>query len=209
MPTVPGLAGGALAPLSAASFTKGRVWNSSADLGAGSRRSRSLKGLYSSLHVSGDVIRKPGRWHLLIGELSTAPKMEEEISGEASRVFSYHGGEVDASVDFEGHGCLAMYNFDGSGRRELVKRNSKFHGVVSIPGPGLIAVQPDVDPYWGPLRPWRISLRWVQGDGFLLGPRSGHSGCRNAPLPVGGYGDVSMVRKSQGSLPARGGCVAY
>jgi hypothetical protein len=115
--------------------------------------------LYSSLHISGDVTHKPGKWNLLIGELSTAPKMEEEISGEASRVFSYDGGEVDASVDFEGHGCLAMYDFDGSRRRELVKRDSKFYGVVSIPGPGLIAVQSFVNPYWGSLRPWRISLR--------------------------------------------------
>ncbi|MEV5535006.1 hypothetical protein [Streptomyces prunicolor] len=133
------------------------------DLGSsGWGRNRShiiVPALYSSLQVSGDVIRKPGKWNLLIGELSTAPKLDGEISGEASRVFSYHGGEVDASVDFGGHGCLAMYNFDGSRRRELVKRNSKFHGVVSIPGPGLIAIQSGVGGrHWGSLPPWRISL---------------------------------------------------
>jgi len=113
---------------------------------------------YSSLHISGDVTRKPGKWNLSITKLSTAPKLEDEISGEASRVFSCHGGEADASVDFEGQGCLAMYNFDGSGRRELVQRDSKFHGVVSIPGPGLIAVQSGVGRHWGSLPPWRISL---------------------------------------------------
>jgi hypothetical protein len=115
--------------------------------------------LYSSLHISGSVIHKPGKWNVSIGELSTAPKMESETSGEASRVFSYHGGKVDATVEFDGRGCLAIYNFAGTGRRELVSRDTKFRGVVSIPGPGLIAVQSAVEPYWHSLPAWNISLR--------------------------------------------------
>ncbi|WP_446040243.1 hypothetical protein [Streptomyces sp. SID1121] len=115
---------------------------------------------YSSLHITGDPTRKPGKWNLLISEPSAAPEIGIEAAGVgASRVFAYHGGPVQASVEFESQGCLAFYSFDGTQRRELLSRDTKFQGSVKIPGPGLIAVQSPVAPHWGSIPPWRITLQ--------------------------------------------------
>ncbi|MEV7197193.1 hypothetical protein AB0N81_36105 [Streptomyces sp. NPDC093510] len=115
---------------------------------------------YSRLAIT-NGIHNPKRWNISIGELSTAPGIQTENSGTASRVYAYHGDETEAKVEFEGHGAVWFYSFQWSDGRELISHTDKFRGAIVIPGPGLIAVGSGNtgEPGWGTLPPWKMTLR--------------------------------------------------
>ncbi|MFE6165589.1 hypothetical protein ACFQ7F_42560 [Streptomyces sp. NPDC056486] len=115
---------------------------------------------YSRLAISNGG-HKPGRWNISLGELSTAPKLTDETSGSASRVYAYHGGEAEAEVDFEGHGAVWFYNFQWTGKRELISHSDKFRSTITLPGPGLVAVGCGHlgEPGWGTMPTWKVRLR--------------------------------------------------
>ncbi|MEU1025975.1 hypothetical protein ABZ366_28635 [Streptomyces sp. NPDC005904] len=115
---------------------------------------------YHRLAIS-DGVHRPGRWHISLGELSDAPPLAPENAGNTSRVYAHHGEKTEADVDFEGHGSVWFYDFQGRGERKLIEHTGKFRGTIVIPGPGLVAVGGGHGGAlrWGSLPPWKVTLR--------------------------------------------------
>ncbi|MEU5896651.1 MULTISPECIES: hypothetical protein [unclassified Streptomyces] len=106
-------------------------------------------------------VNKPGRWNIALGEPSDAPDLTTETSGNTSRVYAYHGAKTHAEVDFEGHGSVWLYDFQGGKEQKLIEHGAKFRGTIVIPGPGLVAVAGGHGGAlrWGSLPDWRMTLR--------------------------------------------------
>ncbi|MFF3643082.1 hypothetical protein [Streptomyces sp. NPDC002564] len=102
--------------------------------------------------------RKTGRWSLEYRALTELPDLLDENEGEVSRILRHRRGETRADVKFQGTGCVRHFSLDGRRQQELVRNVGSFHGTITIPGEGLIAISADPTS-WGPLQKWKLTLK--------------------------------------------------